>query len=96
MITQLENIKDYLLTEYSQFNNGFANVTKPNGTEFVIDGNGIYRGISDQHGNYFYLRSLKESRYSKYQRKSLRKVTTCRIVSIMKTNEETHKKYLIV
>lgn len=95
MITQLENIKDYLLTEYPQFNNGFANVTKPNGTEFVIDEHGIYRGISDQHGNYFYLRSLKESRYSKYQRKSLRKVTTCRIVSIMKTNEETHLQIIL-
>lgn len=95
MITQLENIKDYLLAEYPQFNVGFANVTKPNGTEFVIDDNGIYIGISDNHGNYFYLRSLKESRYIKYQRKSLRKTTACRIVSILKTSDETHLQIIL-
>jgi hypothetical protein len=90
MIAQLEKIKDYLLATISEFNQGFANVSKPDGTDFVIDDNGIYRGISDQHGNYFYLRSLKESRYSKYQRNSLQKTTSCRIVSILETDEETH------
>lgn len=100
MKEQLENIKAYLLEKYTQYNQGFANVEKPNGTEIVLDDNNNYVGISDNKGNYFYIRSLKESSLEVMQRNCrpqfYKRTTKCRIVSILKNaDEETHSLVLI-
>lgn len=100
MIQQLNDIKDYLLTKYSQFHAGFANVEKPSGTDIVMDENGNYCGISDNKGNYFFIRSLKESRFEVQQRNCrpqyYRRSTNCRLISIMNgVNNEQHEMVLI-
>jgi len=100
MKQELENIKAYLLEKYTQYNQGFANVEKPNGTEIVLDDNNNYVGISDNKGNYFYIRSLKESSLEVMQRNCrpqfYKRTTKCRIVSILKNaDEETHSLVLI-
>ena len=98
--TQLENIKAFLLANYPQYNTGFANVHKPSNKDVVLDDNFEYRGISDNNGNYFYIRSLKETRYSvlKYSCRPMtyRAVTSCRIVSIFHNiDEEQHLNILV-
>lgn len=98
--TQLENIKAFLLANYPQYNTGFANVHKPSNKDVVLDDNFEYRGISDNNGNYFYIRSLKETRYSvlKYSCRPMtyRAVTSCRIVSIFHNiDEEQHLAILV-
>lgn len=96
MIDQLIALKDYILDKYAQYNTGFANVQKPDGTDVVLDVEGQqYAGIADNKGNYFYIRSLKDSRYTVMGRSCrplyYQRVTTCRIVSLMKgVNDESH------
>ena len=80
----LDKIKEDLLTNYPLFNDGYANVSKPNGTDIVMDENGNYSGISDNKGNYFYIRDLKESVYRPFTR-------SCRVLSY-----EVTKTYRIV
>jgi len=82
----LENIKTYLLTKYSTFQHGHANVSKPNGSDVIIDSDGqTYAGIADNLGNYFYIRSLKETTYQPVRRGAripyYEARTTCRIVA---------------
>jgi hypothetical protein len=89
----LDKIKTDLLTNYPQYNDGYANVSKPSGTEIVMDENGNYSGISDNKGNYFYIRDLKEATYRPFNRScrvlSYEKTSTYRIVSITSgLNEE--------
>ena len=98
--TQLENIKQYLLQTYPQYNTGYANVHKPSNKDVVLDDNMEYRGITDNDGNYFYIRSLKETRYTatKYSCRPLsyQAVTSCRIVSIFhNVDEEEHMAILV-
>jgi len=94
MIDQLNDIKSYLLTKYTSFNTGFANVSKPNQTELIIDAEGqAFCGIADNLGNYFYIRSLKTTTYTPHKRSAripyYDAVTPCRIVVIHhKASEE--------
>jgi hypothetical protein len=96
----LTDIKTYLLATYPQYNTGFANVHKPSNKDVVLDDNFEYRGISDANGNYFYIRSLKETRYSaqRYSCRPLsyRATTNCRIVSVFhNVDEEKHLAILV-
>lgn len=95
----LETLRDSMLTGYKIYNKGFANVTKPDGTD-VIEGEGEYRGIEDSNGNYFYLRSLKESTFEPVGRGckvlSYSRETKCRAVSfIRKTDDDSHEMLLV-
>jgi len=99
-MTQLETIKDYLLANFTEYNQGFANVTKPNGTELIIDEFGNYSGISDNKGNYFYIREMKESNFRPFTRScrvlAYEKTSKCRIVSLIhNANEDAHSQILI-
>lgn len=47
MIARLNDIKDYILAKYSEFNTGFANVQKPDGTDVVMNQDRQYVGIRD-------------------------------------------------
>lgn len=101
MTDQLNDIKSYLLTKYTTFDTGFANVSKPNQTELIIDADGqSYCGIADNLGNYFYIRSLKSATYTPHQRSAriayYDAVTQCRIVVIHhNANEENVLQLLI-
>lgn len=94
MMQELEDIKTHLLTKYaSTFNTGFANVSKPNQTNVVMDANEQeYAGIQDSKGNYFYIRSLKETDYTAVKRGArvafYGTTTKCRIVAVCKTCDE--------
>ena len=100
MNEKLEAIKTYLLTKYDIYHNGYANVEKPNGTEIVIDENGQYAGITDNKGNYFYIRSLKESTLEATQRNCkpqfYKRVTKCRIVSIIRDAKENEHSLALI
>lgn len=96
----LEDIKTYLLATYPQYNTGYANVHKPSNKDVVLDDNMEYRGITDNDGNYFYIRSLKETRYTaqRYSCRPLsyRATTNCRIVSVFhNVDEEKHVSILV-
>lgn len=101
MINQeLEKIKDRILMLYPNYNTGFANVKKPVGGEMILDDANNYRGISDQYGNYFYIRSLKESTWKarKYSSRPLMYDvdTQCRLVSIHHDiDEELHESIIV-
>lgn len=88
MITQqLNDIKTYLLAKYTSFNKGYANVSKPNQKNEVLDEDGQqFAGISDQDGNFFYIRSLKAISYDGIKRGArtpfYKRTTQCRIVVI--------------
>ncbi len=99
-MTQLTNLKDYILANYPEYNKGFANVSKPDGTEIVIDENMNYAGIADNLGNYFYIRSLKEKSYKPFSRGcrvlSYEVTTKCRLVSIFhQKQDEAHLQNII-
>lgn len=80
---KLNEIKDYILLKNTFFNNGFANVVKPDNKNIVLDENEReYVGICDNLGNYFYLRSLKKSTYNKLANNRYSKTTQCRIVVV--------------
>lgn len=69
MANKLTEIKDYILAKYPQFNAGYANVSKPEGSDLIIDADGQnYAGIDDAHGNHFYIRDLKADNYTPVQR----------------------------
>ena len=91
---QLTDIKDYILSKFDSFDNGFANVAKPNNSNIVHDdGMQNYVGIADNLGNYFYIRSLKEQNYSIIKRggraKYYERTTNCRIVIVHHDFNET-------
>lgn len=95
----LENIKSYLLTKYSQYNEGFANVEKPDGKDVVMK-DGVYCGIADNLGNYFYIRSLKDASLeaigANCRPTFYKRTTKCRIVSIMEdVSDESHELVII-
>jgi len=80
---KLTQLKDFILQKYSFFNNGYANVIKPDNTQIVVDENmNEYVGIADNLGNYFYIRSLKKSNYDKLDNNRYSKITQCRIVVV--------------
>lgn len=83
----LNDIKTYLLTKYDYFTKGFANVSKPNQSNMIIDeDNQQYAGISDTEGNYFYIRSDKKATFTPIRRgvriAYYSSKTTCRIVAV--------------
>jgi hypothetical protein len=92
MIGKLNDLKDYLLAKYSEWNTGFANVEKPSGTDVVMDTYRQYVGIRDDYGNYFYIRSLKDSRLTAQARgcrvQYYERTTSCRIVAVMRGASE--------
>ena len=98
---QLNDIKTYLLAKYTSFNNGYANVSKPNQKDVVIDEDGQnFAGINDSEGNFFYLRSLKVASYDPQRRGAkipfYKRTTQCRIVVIhTDANEEDIETILI-
>jgi hypothetical protein len=101
MIEELENIKTHLLAKYNTFNKGYANVSKPNQTELIIDSDGqSFCGISDNEGNYFYIRSLKKSTYDPISRGArvafYKRTTECRIVAIHLTASEEDIETILV
>jgi hypothetical protein len=101
MKTELKNIKNYLLTKYTSFDRGYANVSKPNRTDLIIDEDeNEFKGLSDTEGNYFYIRSLKTSTFEPIHRGAriafYKKTTQCRIVAMhTNANEEDIETILI-
>lgn len=99
--TQLNDIKTYLLAKYTSFNKGYANVSKPNQKNEVLDENEQqFAGINDQDGNFFYIRSLKACTYDAIKRGArtpyYKRTTQCRIVVIHhEANEEDIETILI-
>lgn len=97
----LDNIKATLLTRCPSYHQGFANVSKPDGTELILsEENNNYVGISDNLGNYFYLRQMKTASYSiakmsaRVQFYEAR--TQCRIISVYHNgNDDTILQILI-
>jgi len=86
MIQRLNDIKDYILNKRNFYNSGYANVSKPSGNNVIVDNNFQYVGIQDNLGNYFYIRSLKEVKYTPFvtgcRIQSYKTVTSCRMVAI--------------
>lgn len=97
---QLDNIKNYLLSKYPIYNDGFSNVDKPIGNEIVIDENNKYCGISDNLGNYFYIRSLKDASFSSITKGCrvlfYKRSTSCRIVSLIKGGNDINHELAII
>jgi|694.fasta_scaffold03130_11 hypothetical protein len=100
MTGKLNDLKDYLLAKYSEWNTGFANVEKPSGTDVVMDTYRQYVGIRDDYGNYFYIRSLKDSRLTAQARgcrvQYYERTTSCRIVAIMRGSSEQNLSMVLV
>lgn len=100
MTGQLNDLKTYLLDKYSEFNTGFANVEKPSGTDVVMNADRQYVGIRDDYGNYFYIRSLKDSRLTAQARgcrvQYYERTTACRIVAIMRGASEQNLSMVLV
>lgn len=101
MIRQLlNNLSDSILATYPQYNAGYFDVFKPADKDVVINSQGDYCGIADNNGNYFYIRQIREARYTP-QAYSCRPImyqasVTCRIVSVMRTSDyEGHLNALI-
>lgn len=93
MANKLHDIKDYILLKYPQFNAGYANVLKVDGTDIMLDENKqLYAGIDDTKGNFFYIRELKTATYTpqtKGARVAYYKSTkVCRIVAIYREGDE--------
>jgi len=88
-----EDIKELILERYPTFHNGYINVSIPEGKQVVIneDAN-TYVGISDNLGNYFYIRDLKKADYSPGKQGArvqyYRKTQQCRIVSVYHNGDE--------
>lgn len=101
MITQLKDIKTYLLAKYTSFDRGYSNVSKPNDTDIILDDSGQqFAGISDTDGNFFYIRSMKTSTFDPIRRGAriayYKRTTSCRIVAVhTDANEEDIEKLLI-
>lgn len=98
---ELKNIKTYLLAKYKSFNKGYANVSKPNEKNEVLDEDGqLFAGISDQDGNFFYLRSLKSASYEPIKRGArvpyYKRTTQCKIVAIHSEASEADIETIIV
>ena len=96
----LDALGKLILHTYPVYNEGYTNVFKPSQKDIVINDKGDYCGISDNNGNYFYIRSLRETAYTaKYT--SCRPIaydatTQCRIVSVMHTSDyEAHRDAII-
>lgn len=94
MTEEINDIKTYLLAKYNSFHKGFANVSKPNGENVILDELGqVYAGIADNQGNYFYIRSVKEPKFEAIRRGAriayYRRLEVCRIVAVhTKSSEE--------
>lgn len=93
-------LAETILARYPQYNCGFANVFKPANKDIVINDAGDYCGIADNNGNYFYIRSLKESsftpKYTSCRPMAYDVRTACRIVSVMHNTEpDSHLDVLI-
>lgn len=84
----LNDIKTYLLSKYTQFNVGYANVVKLQDSDILLDEDKqLYAGIEDTKGNYFYVRELKTATYDPMKRgvrvAYYKKTMPCRIVAVM-------------
>ena len=80
-------IRDNILAKYPAYNQGYINVSKPDGTQIVInDDSKTYAGISDSMGNYFYIYDRKQATYkpvrSNFRVQYYEKRTPCKLVSI--------------
>lgn len=100
-MANLNDIKDYLLGKYPQFNAGYANVVKLHDKDIMLDEDKqLYAGIEDTKGNYFYIRELKQPNFEAMKRGArvpyYQKTSACRIVGIaMEWDVETMLKMLI-
>lgn len=101
MANKLDEIKDFILSKYPQFNVGYANVCKLDGTNIVLDEKKqLYAGIDDTKGNMFYIRELKNATYTPYHRGAkvayYSATIPCRIVAVYSNgNEDIVLKMLI-
>lgn len=101
MANKITEIKDYILVKYPQFNAGYANVCKPDGTDLILDENKqVYAGIDDSHGNHFYIRETKSDSFSPRARGArvafYKRTKSCRIVAVYRDGDaETVLKMLI-
>lgn len=64
-----EEIKLFILSNYTFFDNGYSNVVKPDNTNIYLDANKqVYVGINDTNGNFFYIRDTKDVTYEAIKR----------------------------
>ena len=100
MTGKLNDLKTYILAKYSEFNTGYANVEKPSGTDVIMDADRQYVGIRDDAGNYFYIRSLKDSRLTPRAQgcrvQYYERTTGCRIVALMRGASEENLALVLV
>ena len=88
-VNKLQVLRDYMIANYPLYDNGFANVANPDGTNLVLDKEGFeYKGIADTNGNFFYIISLGKISYTPLVRgcrvMSYKATTSCKIVSMVK------------
>lgn len=80
-----------MLSDTPLYNAGYYDVFKPAQKDVVINDVGDYCGIADNNGNYFYIRQLREARYSpqKYSCRPINYLVSiqCRIVSVIRTKD---------
>lgn len=86
---KIEILRNYILENYPLYDNGFADVMTPEGTNLIVDREGMeYKGIADTNGNFFYIISLGKINYTPLVRgcriMSYRATTSCKIVSMVK------------
>jgi hypothetical protein len=86
---KIEILRNYILENYPLYDNGFADVMTPEGTNLIIDREGMeYKGIADTNGNFFYIKALGKIDYTPMVRgsrvMSYKATNLCRIVSMIK------------
>lgn len=100
-MSKFDDIKNYILTNYPQFNEGYANVVKLDDNDILLDENlQLYAGINDIRGNFFYIRDMRSATYDPVQRGSrvsyYKVIRNSRIVAIyIHGNHETVLQILI-
>ena len=88
-VNKLQVLRDYIIASYPLYDNGFSDVTSPEGTNLILSKDGFeYKGIADTNGNFFYIISLGRINYTPLVRgcriMSYRATTSCKIVSMVK------------
>jgi len=100
-VNKLQVLRDYIIANYPLYDNGFSDVTSPEGTNLILSKDGFeYKGIADTNGNFFYIISLGKINYTPLVRgcriMSYRATTSCKIVSMVKNvPEQSHIDLLV-
>jgi len=87
-----DNLRDYILQHNTYFNQGFSNCYQDDLTGYILQGESDEKfavGIDDRFGNYFYIRTETDIRYTERRpqlsdtSRSLDETTKCYLVAVV-------------